>query len=164
MIQDAIRRVVERQNLTADDARAVMDEMIGGVATQSQIGSFVTAMRMKGETEPELRGFVQAMRSASAKIDSPEGAVDMCGTGGDGANTFNISTTASFVVAAAGVPVAKHGNRSVSSKCGSADVLSALRLPYDLPPVMVQECLHETGLGFMFAPVFHRLMQNVSGL
>lgn len=162
MIQDAIRRVVERRNLSVADARAVMEQIMDGGATPSQIASFITAMRMKGETEDELVGFAGAMRDASAKIRAPDNAVDMCGTGGDGTDTFNISTVASFVVAAAGVPVAKHGNKSVSSKCGSADVLSALGLPHDLPPAMVQECLWDCGLGFMFAPVFHKSMRNVT--
>jgi anthranilate phosphoribosyltransferase len=161
MIQDAIRQVVERKDLSAADARAVMGQMMDGKATNSQIASFITAMRMKGETEDELVGFARAMRDSSARIHAPDDAVDMCGTGGDGTNTFNISTVASFVVAAAGVPVAKHGNRSVSSKCGSADVLSALGLPHDLPPAMVQECLRACSLGFMFAPIFHSSMRNV---
>ncbi len=163
MIQDAIRQVVEGKELSQEAAQQVMREMIGGVATQSQMGSFLTAMRMKGETEPEIRGFVLAMRDSSSKITCPPGAVDLCGTGGDGSNTFNISTVASFVVAGAGVAVAKHGNRSVSSKCGSSDLLAALGVPHDLPPAMVQECLDSCGLGFMFAPVFHQSMRNVIG-
>jgi anthranilate phosphoribosyltransferase len=163
MIQEAIARVVERHALTTETASDVMIEMMEGKATQSQIASFITAMRMKGETESELLGFVLAMRGKSAKFTSPPGAVDLCGTGGDGSGTFNISTVASFVVAAAGIPVAKHGNRSVSSRCGSADVLSALRIPVDLDPAQVGRCLASTGMGFMFAPVFHDSMRNVAG-
>lgn len=161
MIQEAIARVVERTDLTADESRAVMSEMISGTATPSQVASFITAMRMKGETEDELMGFAQAMREKALRINSPVGAIDLCGTGGDGMNTFNVSTAASFVVAAAGTPVAKHGNRSVSSRCGSADVLGALGIPVDLDPEQVSKCLDSTGLCFMFAPVFHASMKNV---
>ncbi len=163
MIRDAISRVVEGDGLTIDSAREVMSEMMDGKATQSQIGSFVTAMRMKGETQAELLGFVLAMRERSARIEAPPGSVDLCGTGGDRSGTFNISTTASFVVAAAGVPVAKHGNTSVSSGCGSADVLGALRIPVDLDAARVGRCISVCGLGFMFAPVFHDSMRNVAG-
>lgn len=163
MIQEAIAKVVERGNLSADEARQVMCEMIGGAATPSQIAAFITAMRMKGETEDELLGFVQAMRERCLRIDSPPGAVDLCGTGGDGKNTFNISTAASFVVAAAGVPVAKHGNRSVSSRCGSADVLSAMGIPVELGPEQASRCLRSAGMCFMFAPLFHASMRNVLG-
>ena len=161
MIRDAIGQVVEGRSLSADMAREVMREMISGTATQSQMGAFLTAMRIKGETGDELRGFVIAMREACSRIEAPENAVDLCGTGGDGSNTFNISTASSFVVAAAGVPVAKHGNRSVSSKCGSADLLASLGIPFSLPPSMVQESIMTCGLGFMFAPVFHQSMRNV---
>jgi len=161
MIREAIQQVVERENLSAEVAQKVMAEMMEGKATPSQIASFITAMRMKGETEDELRGFVMAMRNGATKVSAPEGAVDLCGTGGDGSNSFNISTTAAFVVAAAGVPVAKHGNRSVSSRCGSADVLAALGIPVDLGQGQVEECLSGSGIGFMFAPVFHESMRNV---
>jgi len=163
MIREAIKRAVEREEISVDAAREVMNEMMTGAATQSQMASFITAMRMKGETEGELRGFVTAMRDHAEKISAPEGAVDLCGTGGDGLNTFNVSTVSSFVVAGAGVPVAKHGNRAVSSRSGSADVLSALGIPLDLEPVAVEECLRRTGIGFMFAPVFHKSMRNVLG-
>jgi len=161
MIRDVISQVVEGADISSETAREVMREMISGTATQSQMGAFLTAMRMKGETEDEIRGFVIAMREACSRIEAPAGAVDLCGTGGDGSNTFNISTAASFVVAAAGVPVAKHGNRSVSSKCGSADLLASLGIPFGLPPKMVQESLESCGLGFMFAPLFHQSMKNV---
>jgi len=161
MIKDAIAKVVERKDLSAEEARDVMREMMAGVATQNQISSFITAMRMKGEREQELLGFARAMRESASRITAPPNAVDLCGTGGDGAHTFNVSTIASFVVCAAGVPVAKHGNRSVSSKSGSADVLEALGIPYDLDPPDVEESINTTGFGFMFAPVFHSSMKNV---
>jgi anthranilate phosphoribosyltransferase len=161
MIREGIAQAVERRSLSSEMASAIMAEMMSGAATPAQIGSFITAMRMKGETEEELLGFAQAMRRGGAKITAPAGAVDLCGTGGDGSGTFNISTVASFVVAAAGVPVAKHGNRSVSSSSGSADLLDSLGIPYDLGPREVQECLTSTGYGFMFAPVFHASMRNV---
>lgn len=162
MIREAISEVVERHDLTTSVAHDVMLEMVRGEATPSQMAAFVTALRMKGETESELRGFVTAMRELAVKIRAPEGAVDLCGTGGDGSGTFNISTAASFVAAAAGVPVAKHGNRSMSSRCGSADALAALGVPLDLEPHHVERCLSEEGICFMFAPRFHGSMKNVA--
>jgi len=161
MIQEAIRQAVEQNDLTTAMAHEIMHEMMSGAATQSQIASFITAMRVKGETEEELLGFVTAMREDGATISAPKDAVDLCGTGGDGSGTFNISTISSFVVAAAGVPVAKHGNRAVSSRSGSADLLGALGIPFDLEPAAVEKCLETTGLGFMFAPTFHKSMRNV---
>ncbi len=163
MIREAIAKVVDNKDLSADEAREVMREMMAGIASQNQISSFITAMRMKGEKEQELLGFVRAMRDASTKISAPENAVDLCGTGGDGAHTFNVSTLASFVVAATGVPVAKHGNRSVSSRSGSADLLDTLGIAYDLPPNDVEESINKVGFGFMFAPIFHMSMKNVAG-
>ena len=161
MMQDAIRKIVDGKDLSEEEASGAMLEMIGGRATHSQIASFITAMRMKGETEVELLGFAKAMRSCASKITVPGKTVDLCGTGGDGSGTFNISTVASFVVAAAGVTVAKHGNRSVSSRSGSADLLMALGIPYDLGPEQVQRCISDTGIGFLFAPSFHKSMANV---
>lgn len=161
MIEEAIGRVVEGEELSGELARVVMMEMMEGDATASQIGSFITAMRMKGESEEELASFLQVMRDKARTVSAPPGAVDLCGTGGDGAGTFNISTTASFVVAGAGVPVAKHGNTSVSSRSGSADVLSSMGVGVDQPPQVVERCIHRVGLGFMYAPVFHRSMKNV---
>lgn len=163
MIQEGIRQAVEQKNLSSEASYTIMNEMMNSQATQSQIASFITAMRMKGETEDEIRGFVMAMREHALKISAPEDSVDLCGTGGDGLNTFNIGTAASFVVVGAGVPVAKHGNRSVSSLSGSADVLSALGIPFDLDPAAVETCLKNTGIGFMFAPLFHKSMKNVQG-
>ena len=162
MIQDAIRQIVDGKDLSEQTAVTVMSEMMDGTATPAQVGSFLTAMRMKGETEHELRGFASAMRRGASRISAPEGTVDLCGTGGDGRNTINISTIASFVVAAAGVPVAKHANRAVSGRSGSADLMAALGIPHDLPPAAVQRSLDETGFGFMFAPVFHSSMRNVA--
>jgi len=163
MIREAINLGVQGKDLTVEMARASMIEMMNGSATPSQIASLITAMRMKGETEEELLGFVSAMRENVSGISAPNMAVDLCGTGGDGLNTFNISTVASFVVAAAGVPVAKHGNRSVSSRSGSADLLQALGVPIELGPEDVESMLRSCNIGFMFAPVFHRSMRNVIG-
>lgn len=161
MIVDGIRSASEGRDIPTDTARAIMDEMMAGSATPSQVAAFAVAMRMKGETAAELVGLAQAMRSRAKKVRAPEGAVDLCGTGGDGASTFNISTAASFVVAAAGVPVAKHGNRAISSRAGSADVLSAMGIPVEMDSHAVEECLQRTSLGFMFAPFFHESMRNV---
>ena len=161
MIQEGIRLAVEGKALSEEMAGDIMSEMMSGAATPSQVASFVTAMRMKGEKEEELRGFVTTMRKRSEKISAPAGAIDLCGTGGDGLGTFNISTIASFVVAATGVPVAKHGNRAISSRSGSADILAALGIPFDLEPPDVETCLNTTGIGFMFAPTFHKSMRNV---
>lgn len=163
MIRETIRQVVDGANLSADSARAVMMEMMSGSATPSQISAFITAMRMKGETEEELFGFASAMREKAIRISSPDDAVDLCGTGGDRLNTFNISTVASFVVSAAGVPVAKHGNRSVSSRSGSADMLQALGIPFDLDPPSVERCLSAVNFGFMFAPIFNSSMKSAAG-
>jgi anthranilate phosphoribosyltransferase len=161
MIQEGIRLAVEGTALSVGLAEGIMDEMMSGKATPSQMASFLTAMRVKGETKDELLGFVKCMRSKAKRVSAPEGAVDLCGTGGDGARTFNISTVASFVVAACGVPVAKHGNRAISSRSGSADVLTALGIPITLAQADVERCVKETGIGFMFAPRFHESMRNV---
>ncbi|MDH7508259.1 MAG: anthranilate phosphoribosyltransferase [Methanomassiliicoccales archaeon] len=162
MIREAIRHVVEGYDLTYTAARTVMREMMLGEATPSQIAAFLTAMKMKGVREHELLGFITEMLDKAVRIPSPPGAIDICGTGGDNSGTFNVSTVASFVVSAAGTPVAKHGNRSVSSKCGSADLLRAMGIPFDLDPPYVEKCLTETNLGFLFAPTFHMLMKDVN--
>lgn len=161
MIQDSIFRVVEGKDLSTDESSEVMREIMSGHASPSQIGSFITAMRMKGETVDELLGLARVMREMGQKIHSPPDAIDVCGTGGDGTGTFNISTAASFVICASGSPVAKHGNRSISSRSGSADVLQAMGIPNDLDPTSVENCLKQTGIGFMFAPIFHDSMRNV---
>ncbi len=161
MIEEAIGKAVEGEELGRELSRAVMLEMMEGRASAGQIGSFITAMRMKGESESELASFLEVMREKSQAVSAPAGAVDLCGTGGDCAGTFNISTAATFVVAGAGVPVAKHGNSSVSSRSGSADVLSSMGIEVSQPPDVVERCMKDTGVGFMYAPVFHRSMKNV---
>lgn len=161
MIREAIAKVVDGQNLTESEAYATMDQIMSGDATPSQIAAFVTALRMKGETVDEIVGCAQVMRAKAHRIRPQSNiVVDTCGTGGDGANTFNISTAAAFVAAGAGCSIAKHGNRSVSSRCGSADVLEAFGVRIDLAPSQVEECIDEVGIGFMFAPLFHGAMQH----
>ncbi|MCI9575207.1 MAG: bifunctional anthranilate synthase component II/anthranilate phosphoribosyltransferase [Clostridiales bacterium] len=150
-----ISRVIDRQDLTEEEALDAMDCIMSGGATDSQISAFMIALRMKGETIPELTGFARAMRQRAATVPESTHSVDIVGTGGDMANTFNISTTASFVVAGAGLSVAKHGNRSVSSKSGAADVLEALGVNIALTPDQANQCLHTCGLSFLFAPKFH---------
>ncbi|MDI6827056.1 MAG: anthranilate phosphoribosyltransferase [Armatimonadota bacterium] len=163
MIGEAIKKVVEKIDLTEEEAAAVMEEIMNGDATPAQIASFITALRMKGETVDEVTGFARVMREKSVKIPTkcePSSLVDTCGTGGDRLNTFNISTTTAFVVAGAGVAVAKHGNRAMSSKCGSADVLEALGVNINLSPEKVAMCVDKVGIGFMFAPAHHPSMKH----
>lgn len=165
MIKEAISKVVEGRDLESDEARLVMEEIMSGGATSAQIASFLTALRLKGETVEEIVSFAHAMLQYASVI-SPEvdGAmVDTCGTGGDLIKTFNISTIAAFVSAGAGLAVAKHGNRAVSSKAGSADVLEALGVNVMLEPERVCECIENVGIGFMFAPVFHPAMKYAIG-
>ncbi len=159
MIQDAIQAVVEGQSLSADQAAAAMDEIMSGDATPAQFGAFVTALRIKGETVDEIAGMARVMREKSLHVETTGRVVDTCGTGGDSSGSFNISTTAAFVVAAAGEKVAKHGNRSMSGSTGSADVLEALGVKIDLAPESVVRCLDEVGFGFMFAQAFHPSMR-----
>lgn len=164
MIKQAINRVTNREDLKRSEMMDAMSEIMDGKATQSQIASFITALRMKGETVDEVSGAAQIMRQKATRIDArSQIIVDTCGTGGDGMNTFNISTTAAFVVASAGITVAKHGNRAVSSGCGSADVLEALGVNISTGPEIVEECIHETGLGFLFAPRLHGAMKHAIG-
>ncbi len=160
MIKEAIAKVVERVDLAEAEAQAVMREIMEGVATPAQIAAYLTALRMKGESISEIEGSARVMREKSVKIrvDDPN-VVDTCGTGGDQAHTFNISTTTAFVLAGAGVTVAKHGNRSVSSLSGSADVLKALGIKIDLPTQQVEKCVNKIGIGFLFAPLFHGAMK-----
>jgi anthranilate phosphoribosyltransferase len=156
-------RVVERQNLTCEEARSAMETILGGHASQLQIAAFLIALRMKGETVDELVGFARAMRDMAIRVDPQidgEPLLDTCGTGGDSAGTFNISTIAAFVVAGAGVRVAKHGNRSVSSRCGSADLLEALGIPVTLSPEQCGRAIREVGIGFLFAPAVHTAMKH----
>ncbi len=163
MIKEAINMLVNKINLTEIETAGCMKEIMEGNAGDAQIGAFLAALRMKGETVEEITGAAKVMRAKAAAIRSPEGVLDTCGTGGDMSHTFNISTTTAFVVAGAGVPVAKHGNRSVSSRSGSADVLEALGVKIDLPPEKVEKCLFETGFGFLFAPLFHPAMKYAVG-
>jgi anthranilate phosphoribosyltransferase len=164
-IKGAIAKLIDQQNLTEEEAETAMTQIMQGTATAAQIGAFVTALRMKGESIAEITGCARAMRrSAVAVIPTKnDNLVDTCGTGGDGAGTFNISTTAAFVVAGCGQPVAKHGNRSVSSKSGSADVLEALGVNLDLSPQQVADCIDQVGLGFLFAPNLHPAMKHAIG-
>jgi len=164
MIREMIANAIEERDLTRAQSKEVMDEIMRGEATPAQIGGFLAAMRMKGETADEITGFAQSMRENARTIapDVPFLA-DTCGTGGDGAHTYNISTAAAVVACAAGVFIAKHGNRSVSGSSGSADVLEKLGVAIDLPPEDVARCIEETGFGFMFAPVFHAAMKHAIG-
>jgi len=159
MIKEAINSLVSGQSLSIDEAVTVMEEIMTGAATPAQFGSFVTALRIKGETVDEIAGLAQVMRNKANRVEVPEPTVDTCGTGGDAFGTFNISTTSAFVVAGAGLKVAKHGNRAMSSRCGSADVLEALGAKIDHGPEGVQNCIEQAGIGFMFAPVFHPAMK-----
>lgn len=163
MIKEAINVLVNDISLSEPEMAECMNEIMEGRATDAQIGAFLTALRIKGETVDEITGAARTMRGKAAKIKAPEGVLDTCGTGGDMSHTFNISTTVALVVAAAGIPVAKHGNRSVSSKSGSADVLEALGIRIDLQPEKVEKCLFETGFGFLFAPLFHPAMKYAIG-
>jgi len=159
MIKEAIQTLISGNSLTMEEAASVMEEIMEGEVTPAQFGAFVTALRLKGETVDEIAGFAKIMRAKAIPVTVAGPVVDTCGTGGDGSSTFNISTAAAFVVASAGLKVAKHGNRAMSSQCGSADVLETLGVKIDLNAEQVQRCLQEVGIGFMFAPVFHPAMK-----
>jgi anthranilate phosphoribosyltransferase len=166
MIVEAIERAVRDEDLDRSTAEAAMEAILAGQATDAQIAGLLTALRMKGETVDELVGFARAMRRRAVAV-FPDGAprpagplVDTCGTGGDASGTFNVSTAAAFVVAGAGVAVAKHGNRSISSRCGSADVLEALGVRIQAPPESVAAAIAEVGIGFLFAPALHASMKH----
>jgi anthranilate phosphoribosyltransferase len=169
MIKEAIGKVVAHIDLSEAEMVAAMNEIMSGAATTAQIGSFITGLRMKGETVEEITGAARVMREKSTKIHTGvdtragEVLVDTCGTGGDSSGTFNVSTTTAFVVAGAGLPVAKHGNRSVSSRCGSADVLEALGVDLNMSAVQVGNCVREIGIGFLFAPLLHGAMKHAIG-
>jgi anthranilate phosphoribosyltransferase len=178
MIKKAIAKVVERENLTEAEMIEVMDQIMSGEATPAQVAAFITALRMKGETVDEITGAARVMRDRATRIRvgrnvldidrddinlDRETIIDTCGTGGSGTNTFNISTTVAFVVSACAVKVAKHGNRSVSSCCGSADVLEALGVNLDVTPETVEKCIDRIGLGFLFAPALHGAMKYAVG-
>ncbi len=160
MIQEAISKLVQRQNLTLEETESAMNDIMEGKATNSQIKEFLIGLKSKGETIEEITACARIMREKSVKIE-PDAMhlVDTCGTGGDNSGTFNISTAAAFVAAGAGASVAKHGNRSISSKCGSADVLKALGVNIELEPKKVEECIEKAGIGFLFAPKFHPAMK-----
>jgi len=162
MIKEAISTLVSGRSLTTEEAASVMEEIMNGEATPAQFGAFVTALRLKGETVDEIVGLAKTMRARAVPVTIAEPVVDTCGTGGDGSHTFNISTAAAFVVAGAGLKVAKHGNRAMSSQCGSADVLEALGVKIDLGAEQVRRCLEEVGIGFMFAPIFHPAMKHAA--
>ncbi|MCI0787443.1 MAG: anthranilate phosphoribosyltransferase [Chloroflexi bacterium] len=162
MIREAIDAAVAGRSLTMDEASSVMREIMGGEATPAQLGAFLTALRLKGETTEEIAGMATVMREMALRVDVDGPLIDTVGTGGDGKNTFNISTATAFVAAAAGLKVAKHGNRAASGSCGSADVLEALGVKIELPPEDVARCINEAGLGFMFAPAFHPAMRHAA--
>ncbi|MDD5038138.1 MAG: anthranilate phosphoribosyltransferase [Dehalococcoidales bacterium] len=159
MIREAIQTLIDGHSLTMEEAASVMNEIMEGQVTPSQFGAFVTALRLKGETVDEIAGLAKVMRAKAVPVTVSEPLVDTCGTGGDGSSTFNISTAAAFVAAGAGLKVAKHGNRAMSSRCGSADVLEALGIKPEFTAEQVQACLKEIGIGFMFAPAFHPAMK-----
>ncbi len=173
IITEAVRALVEKKNLSRIEAAAAMEAIMSGAATNAQIAAFLTALRMKGETVEELIGFAQVMRQKAVRVKTHgeevaaltgtdrEMLIDTCGTGGDAAGTFNVSTATAFVVAGAGLKVAKHGNRSVSSLCGSADVVETLGINLELPPAKVARCVDEIGIGFLYAPLLHTAMKHV---
>src|SRR4030088_3258885 len=148
-------------SLSREQAAMAFDLMMSGEATPSQMGGLLMAMRVRGETIDEITGAVAAMRSKMLRVDAPPDAIDVVGTGGDSSGSFNISTCAAFIVAGAGVPVAKHGNRALSSRSGAADVLGALGVAIELAPEGVARCIRDAGIGFMFAPAHHPAMKNV---
>ncbi|MBI4180804.1 MAG: anthranilate phosphoribosyltransferase [Chloroflexi bacterium] len=159
MIREAIQALVSGKSLTMDEASSVMEEIMEGKVTPAQFGAFVTALRLKGETVEEIAGMAKVMRAKAIRVTVADQVIDVVGTGGDGLDTFNISTAAAFVVAGAGLKVAKHGNRAASSKCGAADVLEALGVKIELTAEQVQQCIEKVGMGFMFAPAFHPAMK-----
>jgi anthranilate phosphoribosyltransferase len=177
MIKEAIAKIVKGQDLAQEEMEAAMNEIMNGEATPAQIGSFITALRMKGETVDEITGAAAVMRQKAVKLNlnnhlvnvdrdeiniEDETILDTCGTGGDGTQTFNVSTATAFVAAGAGVRVAKHGNRAVSSNCGSADVLEKLGVRLDLQPHNVERCILELGIGFLYAPLYHGAMKHAA--
>jgi anthranilate phosphoribosyltransferase len=164
MLQEAIKKIVRRENLAESEAYASMNEIMSGSASPAQIGAFLIGLRMKGETIEEITGCAKAMRSNAIQVKlNSNYAIDTCGTGGDGGKTFNISTAVAIIAASAGVKVAKHGNRAVSSRSGSADVLTELGFNIDLEPEMVRSSIDDLGMGFLFAQKFHTAMKNVGG-
>jgi anthranilate phosphoribosyltransferase len=178
MIKEVIAKVAEGNNLTEEEMGSAMDEILSGKATPAQIGALVMGLRMKGETVDEITGAAKLMREKATKVDldnnlvnidrdeinvEDETILDTCGTGGDGTNTFNVSTATAFVASGGGIKVAKHGNRAVSSLCGSADVLEKLGVVLDIKPSDVERCIREVGIGFLYAPLFHGAMKHAAG-
>ena len=161
LIPSVLAKLADRKNLTFEETRASVEEIFLGSVSPVLVAGFLVALRTKGETVDEIAGAVSAMRAAVVRISLPGVVVDTCGTGGDRTGSFNVSTATAFVVAGAGVTVAKHGNRSVSSRCGSADVLEALGVRVDAPATVVERCLKEVGIGFLFAPHFHPALRHV---
>ena len=159
-LPEAIEQLLQGSTLTRDQSRNVMDQVMAGETTTGQLAGLLIALRAKGETVEEMTGFVDSMRAHATPLDLPPGAIDTCGTGGDRAGTFNISTAAALVAAGAGIPVAKHGNRAASSRCGSADVLEALGVDITLDAGGVRRCIEAAGMGFCFAPTFHPAMRH----
>ena len=162
-IKGALAKIASRQDLTGEEMRTAMSTIMSGEATPSQIGAFLMGLRVKGETVGEIAAAVSILREKMVPVvvDEPENVIDIVGTGGDGAETLNISTATAIVVASAGVPVAKHGNRALSSKSGASDVLQALGVKIDLTPEQISRCINEAGIGFMFAPAHHQAMKHV---
>lgn len=161
LFRPLLAKVASGAALTREESAYVFDKMMSGEATPSQMGALLMGLRVRGETVEEIAGAVSVMREKMLPVTAPAGAVDVVGTGGDASGSYNISTCASFIVAGAGVPVAKHGNRALSSKSGAADVLMALGIKIDLPPAGISRCIGETGIGFMFAPSHHPAMKHV---
>ncbi len=163
-MKEFLEKIIARKDLTQAETARAFDKIMSGEATPAQIGAFIATLRMKGETVDEIAGGAASMRRHAVFIDcGGRQVVDTCGTGGDGQGTFNISTTAAFITAGAGVPVAKHGNRAITSQCGSADVLGALGVNLDATPDVVETCVQEAGIGFLFAPKLHPAMKHAMG-
>ena len=160
-IRAALNKIAVRQDLTGEEMRSVMTTIMNGEATPSQIGAFLMGLRVKGESVGEIAAAVSILREKMVAVEAPEDAIDIVGTGGDGSHTLNISTATAIVVAAAGIPVAKHGNKALSSKSGAADVLTALGVKIDLTPERISACVREAGIGFMFAPAHHPALKHV---
>jgi anthranilate phosphoribosyltransferase len=159
MIKEAISLLIDGKSLTFEQAAEVMEEITTGAVTPAQFGAFVTALRIKGESPEEIAGLASVMRAKSVRVETNEPVIDIVGTGGDNSHSFNISTAAAFVAAGAGLKVAKHNNRAMTSQCGSADVLEALGMKIELNAAQVQDCIEKVGIGFMFAPLFHPSMK-----
>ncbi|MBC7329558.1 anthranilate phosphoribosyltransferase [bacterium] len=162
-MKHVLEKLLDKRNLAMEEAYGVMSDIMEGKTTPAQIGAFLIALRLKGETVDEVSGFAQAMRDKALRLEYPGNLLDTCGTGGDGMGTINISTLSAFVVAGAGVKVAKHGNRSVSSLCGSADLLEGLGVKIDIPPSTAKRCLDECNFSFLFAPLYHPAMRYAAG-